>query len=181
MADKEEKKGLFGKARDAFSNKDEKKQIEDLEAELAKAKKEAEAAKEAMKTVMNKTVDASKDKTEAEKEAQAAEKRIAELEAKLNSMMAKDREKLAAERKQMVEDRIAKINAAKEAAAVMTTHTVEAGETLSHVALKYYKHATPPYWQFLLEHNKEVLKGSEKNVRTGMVLEIPELPEELKD
>ncbi len=64
---------------------------------------------------------------------------------------------------------------------IIATHTVESGETLSHIALKYYKHATPPYWKYLLEHNKEVLKGNERNVRTGMELEIPELPEDLKD
>lgn len=65
---------------------------------------------------------------------------------------------------------------------IITVHTVESNnQTLSHVALKYYKHATPPYWKYLLEHNKEVLDGSEKNIRMGMELEIPELPEELKD
>lgn len=70
---------------------------------------------------------------------------------------------------------------AEKRAAVITTHIVKEGETLSHIALKHYKHATPPYWQHLLGHNTEVLKGSEKNVRTGMELEIPELPEDLKD
>lgn len=65
---------------------------------------------------------------------------------------------------------------------IITVHTVESNnQTLSHVALKYYKHATPPYWKYLLEHNTEVLKGSEKNIRMGMELEIPELPDELKD
>jgi len=63
----------------------------------------------------------------------------------------------------------------------MATHTVAAGETLSHLALKYYNHATPPYWQLILEQNKEALQGNERNVRAGMELEIPELPEDLKD
>jgi len=94
--------------------------------------------------------------------------------------MAEDREKLIEERKQVMEERKAKLEALKKSN-IIATHTVQSGETLSHVALKYYKHATPPYWQFLLKHNTEVLKGSEKNVRVGMELEIPELPEELKD
>lgn len=65
---------------------------------------------------------------------------------------------------------------------IITVHTVESNnQTLSHVALKYYNHATPPYWQYLLEHNKDVLNDSEKNIRMGMELEIPELPDELKD
>lgn len=64
---------------------------------------------------------------------------------------------------------------------ILATHTVESGETLSHIALKYYKHATPPYWKLLLEHNNDLLEGNERNLRTGMTLEIPELPDALKD
>ena len=64
---------------------------------------------------------------------------------------------------------------------IIDTHTVQSGETLSHIALEYYNHATPPYWKYLLEHNKEVLEGNERNLREGMELEIPELPEDLKD
>ena len=60
-------------------------------------------------------------------------------------------------------------------------YEVKEGETLSHIALKYYQHATPPYWKFLLEYNQALLKGDEKNLRAGMTLEIPELPENLKD
>jgi len=64
---------------------------------------------------------------------------------------------------------------------IIAKHTVESGQTLSNVALKYYNHATPPYWKLLLEVNKALLKGDEKNIRAGMELEIPELPEKLKD
>ena len=64
---------------------------------------------------------------------------------------------------------------------IIAKHTVESGQTLSDIALKYYNHATPPYWKQILEYNQGLLKGDEKHVRTGMVLEIPELPEELKD
>lgn len=63
----------------------------------------------------------------------------------------------------------------------LAEHTVKSGETLSDIALKYYKHATPPYWKIILEANKEVLKGSEKNVQEGMKLDIPSLPADLKD
>ena len=183
MAKKEDKKGLFGKAVDALSSRDEKEKISDLQAELAKAKKEAEAAKQAVKNLMNKNVAAKVDKREVAGEAKAAEKKIAELEKKIEQFMEKDRKRLAEERKKMLEERQARLEKSRKPAAapVMTTHKVEAGETLSHIALKYYKHATPPYWKLLLERNTEILKGSEKNVRTGMELVIPELPEELKD
>ena len=177
MTDKGKKKGIFGKAVDAFSSKDEKEEIKNLEAELAQAKKEAETAKKAVKNLMGKKV---KEKTSSEEEMKSAEKKIEELEKKLKGHMNKDRERLAAKRKGMMEERLARAEAAKKPA-LMTKHTVEAGETLSHIALKYYKHATPKYWKFLLEHNHDVLKGNEKTLRTGMVLEIPELPENLKD
>jgi len=177
MSDQDKKKGLFGKAVDAFSNRDEKEEVEKLQAELEKAQKEAAAAKEAMKSLMNKNVS---DKTGSNKEIEEADKKIEELENKLKSLMNKDRSRTAADQRKFIEERREKIAAAKKPA-LIATHTVASGETLSHVALKYYKHATPPYWKYLLEHNDEVLKGSEKNVRTGMELEIPELPEELKD
>ncbi len=92
----------------------------------------------------------------------------------------------AKEAKQTMEDRAAKLEerraeiADRQKQANVKEHTVAEGETLSHVALKYYGSATPPYWQFLLKHNDEVLKGNERNVRTGMKLVIPELPDELK-
>lgn len=180
MADKEKKKGIFGKAVDAFSSKDEKEEIEKLEEELAQAKKEAEAARKTVQSLRSSTIEAKKDKSSTEEEMKAAEKKIEELEKKLKAQMDKDRERLAAKRKGMMEERLARAEAAKKPA-LMTKHTVEADETLSHIALKYYKHATPPYWKFLLEHNQDVLKGDEKSLRAGMVLEIPELPENLKD
>lgn len=86
---------------------------------------------------------------------------------------------MAAKRERILEERRARAGEIKNTK-IIATHTVQPDETLSHIALKYYKSATPPYWKFLLEHNKEVLKGNERNVRAGMELEIPELPDELK-
>lgn len=91
----------------------------------------------------------------------------------------KKRDRMAEERKRIIEERKAEMQAEIKSN-IITTHKVQPDETLSHIALKYYKSATPPYWKFLLEHNKEVLNGNERNVRPGMELEIPELPEELK-
>jgi len=174
MADTEKKDGIFKKAVDAFSSKDEKETIAELEAELAKAQKDADAAKTAIKDLLNQNVEAKKGGSEAELKAIAAEKKIAELEDKINNLTKKD--KVAGSSKaNMLDKKFAKPK-------LITVHTVESDEqSLSHVALKYYKHATPPYWKYLLEHNKEVLKGSERNIYKGLKLEIPELPEELKD
>ncbi len=144
--------GLFGKG----------KKIEELQAELEKAKKEAEAAKSAKAA-----------------NTALAEKKAEKLQAQLDALKAKDRERVTEKREKILAERKEQIEAAKKPE-VIKEHTVEEGETLSHVALKYYGSATPPYWKFLLEHNTEVLKGNERNVRTGMKLEIPELPDDLK-
>jgi len=178
MAEKD-KKGIFDKVTDAFSSKDEKEEIEKLEKELEEAKKEAEASKKAIKSLL----DQNKDKSTVSKKAKEAEEKIKNLENKLEKM---EHQKAVAARKQSPESRRSKremIDEKLEAEKpnIIATHTVQSGETLSHVALKYYNHATPPYWKYLLEHNKEALKGNERNVRKGMELEIPELPEDLKD
>jgi len=166
MADKK-KKGLFGR---------KKEQIEDLEAELADAKKDTAAAQKAIKSQMDKNV---ADKKAAQKALKDAEKKLADMENKAKADVQKDRAKVVQAHKARKEMLREKMQAQK--SKVIATHTVAAGETLSHIALKYYKHATPPYWKLLLEHNKEVLEGDEKKVRTGMELEVPELPAELKD
>lgn len=176
MADSEKKKGLFGKAIDAFSSKDEKEEIAELEAELA-------AAQKAIKSLLDERTKAGTGNPEAQKEVQAAEKRIAELERRLKAQTERTRaqsERTRAQAMASKKQELDKKMAAKKAA-IIATHTVQADETLSHIALKYYKHATPPYWKLLLEHNTELLDGNERNVRKGMELEIPELPEELKD
>lgn len=97
-----------------------------------------------------------------------------------------ERKKAYEERKKAEEFRASKQKEIKESLEVkktkiIATHTVESGETLSHIALEYYNHATPPYWKYLLEHNKEALEGNERNLQPGMEIEIPELPEDLKD
>lgn len=107
-----------------------------------------------------------------------AEKKAKELEAQ--KLKEKAREEMAEARQKAVEERKARLESEKKVE-LLAKHTVKEGETLSDIALKYYKHATPPYWQLLLEHNNEVLKGNERTVRAGMELEIPELPEDLKD
>jgi nucleoid-associated protein YgaU len=59
-------------------------------------------------------------------------------------------------------------------------HTLTAEETLSHLSLKYYGHATQPYWMLIYEVNKDVVGDNPNHVRAGMKLKIPELPAEMK-
>ena len=170
MTDKDEKKGIFKKAAEALSSKDEKETIAKLESELA-------ASKKAIKSLLSQTTEAKKEGGEALKTAEA---KIAQLEAQLKNLKVKQTKPVVkpGDRIMNKKDEIA----ARMNRKIIAVHTVESNnQTLSHVALKYYNHATPPYWQFLEEHNKAVLKGSHKNIRMGMELEIPELPDELKD
>jgi septal ring factor EnvC (AmiA/AmiB activator) len=171
MTDKEEKKGIFKKAAEALSSKDEKETIAKLEAEL-------KASQDAVKSLLNQNLDAKKDSSAELKEAEA---KIAQMEAQLKAMKDQQMKETKEDRMQGFANKKAMVDAELKPK-IITVHTVESNnQTLSHVALKYYKHATPPYWQYLLEHNKEVLGGSEKNIRMGMKLEIPELPDDLKE
>lgn len=48
--------------------------------------------------------------------------------------------------------------------------------TLSHLALKFYGHATPKYYNYIWEHNKDLLGDSPNNSKPGMKIKIPKLP-----
>ncbi|MBN2045909.1 MAG: hypothetical protein JW757_12870 [Anaerolineales bacterium] len=76
--------------------------------------------------------------------------------------------------------KIDQVSAKFEKAKVIATHKVEGNQTLSHIALKYYKNATRPYWKLIHEFNKDVIGDDEKNIWDGLELKIPELPDELK-
>jgi nucleoid-associated protein YgaU len=62
----------------------------------------------------------------------------------------------------------------------MATHTVSDDDTLSDIALKYYGHATKPYYMHIYEANKTTIGDNPNVIRPGIELQIPELPEELK-
>lgn len=64
---------------------------------------------------------------------------------------------------------------------VIATHKVEGNQTLSHLALKYYKNATRPYWKLIHDFNRDVIGDDEKNIWAGLELKIPELPDNLKE
>jgi len=63
---------------------------------------------------------------------------------------------------------------------VIAKHKLTAEETLSHLSLKYYGHATRDYWMVIYEANKEQIGDNPAHVRVGMELVIPELPDALK-
>ena len=155
MTEQEKKKGIFGKAVDALTSRDEKA--------AAEAAQKAEA--------------------EAKAKAAEAEAKAAEAEAKLKAMEAeKARQKMAEDRaaaaKAAEEWRAKQAEAAKPK--IIAEHTLTETETLSHLSLKYYGSAIRDYWMVIYEANKEAIGDNPAHVRVGMKLQIPELPEELK-
>lgn len=63
---------------------------------------------------------------------------------------------------------------------IIAIHTVRTGETLSHIALKYYGHATPPYYKLIYEFNKNVIGNKMNFIIPGQVLRIPAIPDDFK-
>lgn len=63
---------------------------------------------------------------------------------------------------------------------IIEEHKVVEGETLSHIALKYYGNAGRDYWMVIYEFNKAVIGDNPGMIRVGTVLKIPELPANLK-
>ena len=111
----------------------------------------------------------------------ASQKSFLESLQKDNDRRVTDAKKKFEEAQKAKED--AERKAAEEEAkknAIVATHTVKSGETLSHIALQYYGHATPAYYKLIYEFNKDVIGDNLNIIIPGQELRIPVLPEELK-
>lgn len=95
----------------------------------------------------------------------AAEKEAADLQARQESAMAEMKAKFAANRE-----------AQEKRVEIIDTVELDYETTLSHLALKYYGHATPKYYNYIWEHNKDLLGDSPNNSKPGMKIKIPKLP-----
>lgn len=150
----DEKKSFLDKAIDMVSNRDEKAAAEEANLKAAAAN-EAAARAQAEKAAAEKTAAEAQTKVKA-MEAQAA------VEANQKAVEARN-----ADIKKMLD--------AQKAAEVLTTHTVVAGETLSGIALKYYHHATPEYWNKIIAANKALLDEHKGMIIAGQQLKIPKI------
>jgi len=139
--------GLFGR-------KD--KEREEQEAAAKKAEMEREA-KEAAKQMQ-----------------ENLEKRKAEAEAKKKKEEAEERARKASQRRQMAESQKAALER-KKAAAILDTYTVVSGDTLSEIALKFYKSAARDKWMAIYEANKDVIGDDYNVIKPGQELKIPKL------
>jgi len=60
---------------------------------------------------------------------------------------------------------------------IIAKHTVQSGDTLGSIALKYYKSAGQKYYMAIYEANKSIIGDNPNKINLGMVLNIPESPE----
>jgi nucleoid-associated protein YgaU len=66
------------------------------------------------------------------------------------------------------------VQAPKTQPAYLAQHTVVSGETLSHIALKYYGSAAKEQWMRIYEANRDLIGDNPNKIRVGQVLNIPE-------
>lgn len=53
-------------------------------------------------------------------------------------------------------------------------------DTYADVAFKYYGSNKEPYWRLIYEANKKIIGNSPNDIRIGLEIIIPPLPDELK-
>jgi nucleoid-associated protein YgaU len=157
-----EKKGFLDRAIDAISTRDEKAALEEAEASVKEAEQKAADRQKALADAML--------------AANAAEKRAAEAEERANKLEVELRKQKYEQMRQAFETRHKVLEENK----FIASHTVEAGETLSHISLEYYGSAAKSHYMAIYEANKDVIGDNPNLIIEGTVLNIPELPEELK-
>lgn len=57
----------------------------------------------------------------------------------------------------------------------LAEHTVEEGQTLSDIAVKYYKSSAREKWMKIYEANKTLIGNDPGKIKPGMVLKIPKI------
>jgi nucleoid-associated protein YgaU len=59
-------------------------------------------------------------------------------------------------------------------------HVWNKEDTYADLAFKYYGSINEPYWRLIYIHNKQIIGNHPNDIRVGLEIEIPPLPEELK-
>ena len=65
-------------------------------------------------------------------------------------------------------------------AAQVIKHVWTSEDTYSSLAFKFYGSIKEPYWRLIYEHNKAIIGKHPNDIRVGLEIEIPPLPDELK-
>ena len=165
-----------------FNKKRNEKEAAEAEAakKLAESQAKAEAAREKLKAeAAQKEADAAKQAAEkAKQEADKARAEAAVLKSQQEAAKAKAEEE--ARKAQWDADKKAREEAAAAKAAAVVKHTWTNEDTYSSLAFKHYGSIEKPYWWLIYEHNKHLIGDNPNSIKTGTVIEIPPLPEELK-
>jgi len=66
------------------------------------------------------------------------------------------------------------------AAAPVIKHVWTSEDTYADLAFKFYGSIKEPYWRLIYEHNKAIIGNHPNDIRVGLEIEIPPLPDELK-
>jgi nucleoid-associated protein YgaU len=175
------KKSIFQKAMDALTNRDAREEA----AAAAEAAKQAAHDAELKAMANAQAAKMAKENAEAEAkkmEEEAARKKeqaLADQRAAEERLEEEEERKRAQIKAQADHEAQVAAAAAAQAPRFIAEHTVQPDETLSHIALKYYGNATRPYWEVIHAANIETIPNAGM-IKPGQVLNIPELPEELK-
>jgi DNA repair exonuclease SbcCD ATPase subunit len=186
MADEGKKKNIFDRAIDALTDRDEKAAAE---AARLEAEQKAEAARKAAEEQAK--FDAKRAELAAEKaraDAEAARKEAQELQKKLDDQrVQKERDEQRAELEAARARTAAAAQQAAQAAMAQKAaedakikHVWTNEDTYAGLAQKYYGSFSEPYWRLIYNHNKAIIGDHPNAIRTGLEIEIPPLPDELK-
>ena len=179
------RKDYLRKLSDALSEKDRlaarkaaKEDDATAEARVKNAKMRQEAIKRSAERAKKEAVEAAEEAAEKVKlEAdQAKQKAMENLEAKRAEFQEKQdaaelKQLRAAEAKRKTEE----VEKAK-----YVKHVWNRDDTYASLAFKYYGSIQEPYWRLIYNHNKEIIGDHPNNIRNGLEIEIPPLPDELK-
>jgi nucleoid-associated protein YgaU len=66
------------------------------------------------------------------------------------------------------------------ATSAVIKHVWTKEDTYADLAFKYYDSIKEPYWRLIYNQNKLIIGNHPNDIRVGLEIEIPPLPEELK-
>lgn len=70
--------------------------------------------------------------------------------------------------------------AASAGVSTVIKHVWTRDDTYASLAFKYYGSNKEPYWRLIYNHNKAIIGNHPNDIRVGLEIEIPPLPDELK-
>lgn len=127
---------------------------------------------EKKKNILDRAIDAVSNRDE-KAAAEAAKEKAMKDAAALRAKLATERA-IATEKTQAA----ARVEAAAKLAVVK--HVWKVTDTYAALAFEHYGSIKEPYWRLIYNHNKAIIGNNPNDIRVGLEIEIPPLPEELK-